>query len=44
MSGPKSVEEWNAALTVMKKYLGLSTHKLAKYMAEVFIDLKQIGL
>ena len=44
VSGPKSVEEWNAALTVMKKYLGLSTHKLAKYMAEVFIDLKQIGL
>jgi hypothetical protein len=44
VSGPKSVEEWNAALTVMKKYLGLSTHKLAKYIAEVFIDVKQIGL
>lgn len=44
VSGPKSVEEWNAALTVMKKYLGLSTHKLAKYMAEVFIDVKQISL
>jgi hypothetical protein len=44
VSGPKSVEEWNAALTVMKKYLGLSTHWLAKYMAEIFIDLKQIGL
>jgi hypothetical protein len=29
---------------VMKKYLGLSTHKLAKYIAEVFIDVKQIGL
>jgi hypothetical protein len=44
VSGPKSVEEWNAALMVMKKYLGLSTHKLAKYIAEVFIDVKQIGL
>lgn len=44
VSGPKSVEEWNAALTVMKKYLGLSTHKLAKYIAEVFIDVKEIGL
>ena len=42
--GPKSVEEWNAALIVMKKYLGLSTHKLGKYIAEVFIDVKQIGL
>ena len=44
VSGPKSMEEWKAALKVMKRYLGLSTHKLAKYMAEVFIDVKQIGL
>jgi len=44
VSGPKSMEEWKAALTVMKSYLGLSTHKLAKYMAEVFVDVKQIGL
>jgi hypothetical protein len=44
VSGPKSVEEWNAALILMKKYLGLSTHKLAKYIAEVFIDVKRIGL
>lgn len=44
VSGPKSVEEWSVALTVMKKYLGLGTHKLAKYTAEVFVDVKQIGL
>jgi len=44
VSGPKSVEEWSAALMVMKKYLGLSTHKLAKYTAEVFVDVKQIPL
>jgi len=44
VSGPKSMEEWKAALKVMKRYLGLSTHRLAKYMAEVFIDVKQIGL
>ncbi|OGW43620.1 MAG: hypothetical protein A2Y66_03885 [Nitrospirae bacterium RBG_13_41_22] len=44
VSGPKSMEEWKAALKVMKRYLGLSTHKLAKYIAEVFIDVKQIGL
>jgi hypothetical protein len=42
VSGPKSMEEWKAALKVMKRYLGLSTHKLAKYMAEVFIDVKQM--
>lgn len=44
VSGPKGMEEWKAALKVMKRYLGLSTHRLAKYMAEVFIDVKQIGL
>ncbi len=44
VSGPKGMEEWKAALKVMKRYLGLSTHRLAKCMAEVFIDVKQIGL
>ena len=44
VSGPKSFEAWDAALTVMKKYLGLGTHKLAKWTAEVFVDVKQIGL
>ena len=44
VSGPKSVDEWCAALTIMKRYLGLGTHKLSKYMAEVFVDVKQIGL
>lgn len=44
VSGPKSIEEWNAALTVMKRYLGAGAHKLSKYIAEVFIDVKQIGL
>ncbi len=44
VSGPKSIKEWNAALTVMKRYLGASAHKLSKYIAEVFIDVKQIGL
>jgi len=43
VSGPKSMGEWKAALKIMKRCLSLSTHKLAKYMAEVFIDVKQIG-
>jgi hypothetical protein len=43
VSGPKNMGEWKAALKIMKRCLGLSTHKLAKYMAEVFIDVKQIG-
>jgi hypothetical protein len=43
VSGPKSVEEWSAALMVMKRYLGLGTHKLSKYTAEIFVDVKQLG-
>lgn len=44
VSGPRSIEEWNAALTIMKRYLGLNKHRLSKYVAELFIDVKTIGL
>jgi len=42
--GPATKEEWNAAITVMHKCLGLNKHKLSKYIADVFIDLKDIEL
>lgn len=39
----KSEEEWNAALTIVKSYLGIpKKHKLSKYMIDVFIDKKAI--
>ncbi len=39
----KSEEEWNAALTIVKLYLGIpKKHKLSKYMIDVFIDKKAI--
>jgi hypothetical protein len=42
VSGPKSVEEWQAAILVMKTYLGIRRHKLSKYVVDVFIDVKEM--
>lgn len=42
VKGPKSVEEWKGAIKVMQLYLGLHHHKLKKYMADIFIDVKEL--
>jgi hypothetical protein len=39
VSGPKTIEEWKAAITVMKKHLGVGKHKLSKYIAEIYIQV-----
>ena len=39
VSGPKTIEEWKAAITVMKKYLGVGKRKLSKYIAEIYIQV-----
>ncbi|RMD91999.1 MAG: hypothetical protein D6813_06625 [Calditrichaeota bacterium] len=38
VNGPDTKSEWKCALQVMYTYLGLSRHKLSKYMADIFID------
>ncbi|MGQ3684530.1 MAG: hypothetical protein ACUBOA_05890 [Candidatus Loosdrechtia sp.] len=39
--GPGSVAEWQAALTVVKKLLGLNDRNpLSKYIGEVFVDVR----
>lgn len=38
--GPKTQQEWDGALKVLHAYLGLSRHKLSKFMTDVFIDIK----
>jgi hypothetical protein len=40
VDGPESIQEWNAALTVVKKYLGVSNHQLSKYITDIFIDVR----
>ena len=42
MNGPKSVDEWIGALSLLKSYLGVSRHRLDKYIADIFIDVKDI--
>ncbi|MBI5893084.1 MAG: hypothetical protein HZB79_05450 [Deltaproteobacteria bacterium] len=42
VSGPKTRQEWDAALKVLHTYLGLSPHKLGKYMTDIFIDINDL--
>lgn len=42
VNGPATKEEWKAALQVMYSYLGISRHKLSKYMADIFIDVNNL--
>lgn len=43
VNGPKSKQEWEGAIALLKSFLGIGKHKLSKYMADIFIDLKSIG-
>jgi hypothetical protein len=40
VDGPESIKEWKAALTVVKKYLGISNHQMSKYITDIFIDVR----
>jgi hypothetical protein len=42
VSGPKTKQEWDEALKDMYTYLGLSQHKLSKYIANIFIDVNKL--
>lgn len=42
VSGPKTKQEWDAALKVLHTYLGLSRHSLSEYMTDIFIDIKDL--
>ena len=42
VSGPNTQDEWAGTLKVLYSYLGLSRHKLSKYMADVFVDFKSL--
>lgn len=43
VDGPKSIDEWKGALTILKHYLGIpKRNKLEKYMLDIFIDIKEL--
>jgi hypothetical protein len=39
---PTTEQEWKGALKLQKQLMGLKTHKLQKYVADVFIDVNEI--
>lgn len=43
VKGPKTIEEWKGAIQIMQLYLGLHSHKLKKYMADIFIDVQELS-
>ncbi|MBE2256064.1 MAG: hypothetical protein IAE65_07680 [Ignavibacteria bacterium] len=42
VNGPNTRQEWEGALKVMYTYLGLSRHKLSKYIKDIFIDINDM--
>ncbi len=42
VNDPETEGEWKAALQVLYSYLGLSKHKLSKYMADIFINVNDL--
>ena len=43
MDGPSTVAEWKSAIQIVKGVLGLrESHKLSKYVHDVFINVTQI--
>ncbi len=42
VDGPTFQCEWEAAIKVMKCFLGINRHKLSKYMIDLFIDVKYL--
>jgi hypothetical protein len=42
VGGPASQEEWNGAIKLMLAFLGLSRHKLSKYIHKIFVDVNEL--
>jgi hypothetical protein len=40
MKGPGTVDEWRGAIKLLHACLGIERHKLKKFMADTFIDIK----
>jgi hypothetical protein len=42
MKGPSTVEEWKAALTLLKTHLGITRTKLTPFIKDLFIDVNEL--
>ena len=41
--GPRTIREWESALKLQKKYLGISSTNLDKYILKAFIDVNDLN-
>jgi len=41
MNGPQSRGEWQGAIKLLHSYLGIGRHKLSRYIADAFVDVKK---
>jgi len=44
MNGPQSIDEWHGALSPLTSYLGIGSHRLKKYIADIFIDVGMLSI
>jgi len=42
MKGPTTIHEWKGAIKLLHSFLGIRTHKLQNYVADLFIDVSQL--
>ena len=42
MKGPKSIDEWVGAIKLLHSFFGIGRHKLNKFIADLFIDVRRI--
>lgn len=42
MKGPKSIDEWVGAIKLLHSFFGIGRHKLSKFIADLFIDVRRI--
>ena len=44
VDGPKTTDEWKAALTIAKRVLGLPTrHRLSDYITDIFVQIDELS-
>ncbi len=42
MDGPRSKDEWEGALRLLHTYLGLTRHRLSRYVLHLFVDTRNL--
>ena len=43
MKGPKTIREWQAAIRVLEAALGLSRHRLSRFILDIFVDVRELS-